>query len=261
MWKLKIKATWSTLGYNPIMMLFLCKRLYCYSVKLNMFFSLYVSVLTIDEIKLILVVVIIPPAKGGKVERYNRILMDAVRCFIGKSQNQWDLRIQQIAGALRASLNRMTGFTANMLMLGREVHIPAYLMFPQKLNEAQLPQDYSEELGRKMKAAHELAHLKTKSSSNRMKRNYDLRLLERNYEVGDKVYLLETAVLKGKCKKLCPPWKGPGIIVSKLFAYIFRVKLRNAIMVVNHDRLNKGAIVTKYARLRKSFRWRWGHYG
>jgi hypothetical protein len=24
---------------------------------------------------------------------------------------------------------------------------------------------------------------------------------------------------------------------------------------------NKGAIVTKYARLRKSFRWIWGHYG
>ena len=38
-----------------------------------------------------------------------------------------------------------------------------------------------------------------------MKRNYDLRLLERNYEVGDAVYMLDTATLKGKCKKLCPP--------------------------------------------------------
>ncbi|KAH3871577.1 hypothetical protein DPMN_034782 [Dreissena polymorpha] len=56
--------------------------------------------------------------------------MDAVRCFIGKNQNTWDKNIQQIAGALRASVNRSTGFTANMLMLGREVNTPAQLMLP-----------------------------------------------------------------------------------------------------------------------------------
>jgi hypothetical protein len=70
-----------------------------------------------------------------------------------------------------------------------------------------------------------------------MKRNYDLRLMERSYQVGDVVYLLDTAVLKGKCKKLCPPWKGPAVIVSQLSAFLFRVKLRNAVFVVNHDRL------------------------
>jgi hypothetical protein len=51
--------------------------------------------------------------------------MDAARCFIGKSQKQWDIHLQQIAGALRSSVNRMTGFTANMMMLGREVNNPA----------------------------------------------------------------------------------------------------------------------------------------
>ena len=75
------------------------------------------------------------------------------------------------------------------------------------------------------------------TTSRLMKRNYDLRLLERNYQVGDAVYLLDTAVIKGKCKKLYPPWKGPGLIVSKVSSFIFRVKLRNAVFVVNHDRL------------------------
>ena len=56
--------------------------------------------------------------------------MDAVRCFIGKKQDQWDVHLQQIAGALRASVNRQTGFTANRLMLGREVNMLAHLMFP-----------------------------------------------------------------------------------------------------------------------------------
>lgn len=130
----------------------------------------------------------------------------------------------------------MTGFTANMLMLGLEVNVPAYLMFPQG---AQLPQNYSQELRRKMREAHELTRKNMKSSSNRMKRNYDLPLLERNYVVGDRVYLLSTAVLKVKCRKLCPPCKGPGIIVSKLSAYIYCVKLRNSVMVVKNDRLKR----------------------
>lgn len=177
------------------------------------------------------------PSANGQVERYNRTLMDAVRCFIGKSQNQWDVHIQQIAGALRSSVNRMTGFTANMLMLGREVNTPADIMFPHVSRELSSPSSYAQELTTKMQQAHKAARSIMKTASKRMKRNYDLRVLERNYGVGDVVYLLDTAALKGKCKKLCPPWKGPAVIVSKLTDFLFRVKLRNAVMVVNHDRL------------------------
>ena len=38
------------------------------------------------------------PSSNGQVERYNGTLMDLVRCFIGKSQDQWDIDLQQIAG-------------------------------------------------------------------------------------------------------------------------------------------------------------------
>ena len=70
-----------------------------------------------------------------------------------------------------------------------------------------------------------------------MKRHYDLKVLERNYEVGDPVYLLDTASVKGKCRKLLAPWKGPGIIIQKMSSYIFKVKFKNSIIVVNHDRI------------------------
>ena len=177
------------------------------------------------------------PSSNGQVERYNRTLMDAVRCFIGKSQNEWDLHLQQIAGALRASVNRMTGFSANKLMLGREVNTPADLMFPQQKRESLEPDDHVSKLVSQLHKSHETARARLQTTSKRMKRDYDLRLLERSYEVGDAVYILDTAVLKGKCKKLCPPWKGPGVIVTKLSAYLFRVKVRNAVFVANHDRL------------------------
>ncbi|KAH3834931.1 hypothetical protein DPMN_108264 [Dreissena polymorpha] len=70
-----------------------------------------------------------------------------------------------------------------------------------------------------------------------MKRNYYLRVLLRPYAEGDVVYILDTAVLKGKCKKLCPRWKGLALIIQKLSAYLYRVRLRNSVFVVNHDRM------------------------
>ena len=71
----------------------------------------------------------------------------------------------------------------------------------------------------------------------RMKRNYDVRVLERLYEVGDLVYILDRAVLKGKCRKLCAPWKGPGTVVSMISPSLYRLQLKNGVFVANHDRL------------------------
>ena len=51
------------------------------------------------------------------------------------------------------------------------------------------------------------------------------------------MHILDTASVKGQCKKFLPPWREPGIIVKKFSTYLFRVKLRNAIMVLNHDRI------------------------
>jgi hypothetical protein len=61
------------------------------------------------------------------VERYN--LMDAVRCYIDKVQNDWYKHLAQITGALWSAVNRHTGYTANGLMLGREVNTQADIMF------------------------------------------------------------------------------------------------------------------------------------
>ncbi len=97
--------------------------------------------------------------------------------------------------------------------------------------------DYVAKLTNDIQKAHSQARETLKTSFRRMKRNYDLRLLERPYEEGDVVYILDTAVVKGKSRKLSQPWKGPAVIVSKLSSSLYRVKLKNAVFVTNHDRL------------------------
>ena len=70
-----------------------------------------------------------------------------------------------------------------------------------------------------------------------MKRNYDLKTNVRSFKEGDPVYVLDTASVKGKCRKLSPTWKGPGLIVKKLSDYIYTIKLRGKESNHNHDRI------------------------
>ena len=68
------------------------------------------------------------PASNAQVERYNRTLMTMIRCFVSKSHDDWDEYLQVLAGAIRSTVQRNTGFTPNMLMLGREVSTPLDVM-------------------------------------------------------------------------------------------------------------------------------------
>jgi transposase InsO family protein len=178
------------------------------------------------------------PSANGQVERYNRTIMQVVRCYTGKSQNQWDVSVPQAAGALRASVNRATDFTANEMLFGGDINMPAHIMFPPPPSKTcEDESTYVSELIMDLRRAHETVRTVLNTYSRRMKRNYDRNVLKRQYSVGDVVYLLDTAVIKGKCKKLSAPWKGPAVIIAKLSAFIYRIKLRNAIFVVNHDRI------------------------
>ncbi|XP_033096409.1 uncharacterized protein LOC117100726 [Anneissia japonica] len=164
--------------------------------------------------------------------------MNAVRCFVGKKQKDRDKFLPQITSAIRATVSRSTNCTPNMMMLGREVTTPPDLMFGSDLRGASSDQvSYPIRLTANMRLAHHTARTHLKAMQRGNKRNYDLKLLERPYSAGDKVYVLDQTVAKGKSAKLRSPWKGPGIIIEVLAPYAFRVRLRNAVMVTHHDKL------------------------
>jgi hypothetical protein len=70
-----------------------------------------------------------------------------------------------------------------------------------------------------------------------MKQDYDVEILVQQCEKGDLVYVLDTASIKGKCKRLSLPWKGPGVVLDRLTPYIYKIKLQRVNFTANHDRL------------------------
>ena len=178
------------------------------------------------------------PSANGQVKRFNRTLMDSIRCFVGKTQNQWDKYLPQIAGAMRSTVNRSTGFTPTMLMLGREINLPSDLMFPIKERKTfNSTENYCVDLVSSLELAHEVARERLDGNQKRMKRDYDLKVRKYQFKQGDIVYMLDQAAIKGKCKKLLPPWKGPCQVIAVLSPYHYRVQYKKRILTVNHDRL------------------------
>ena len=113
------------------------------------------------------------------VERYNRTLLQAIRCLLPERQSSWDARM-----ALRAGVNRTTGFSPNLMMLGREVLSPLELVTgvsAENLHE-QEPAQYVRELLQRMKSVHDEARRHVGLVQRAQKKTYDLHLYERSYE-------------------------------------------------------------------------------
>ena len=125
-----------------------------------------------------------------------------------------------------------------MLMLGREVTMPVDLVFPgpEPIDDLDY-EDYLTKLVKHIQTAHEIARDKLKTSQSVSKRDYDLKAFTRSFCRGDAVYVLDTAVPKGKCAKLRPQWKGPGLVVRKITDFLYEVWLRKKLETINHDRM------------------------
>ena len=179
------------------------------------------------------------PASNVQVERFNKTLLQIIRAYLKGNQRTWDENLQLLAGAIRASVNRTTGFTANRMMLGREVLEPIDLMLgtvDQHLRQ-ETPAEYVRKLEERLKRVHKQARDTLLSAQRRQKKDYDLKVLKRKYNVGDLVYLIDSSSKVGQSNKLKPIWNGPYLVIKVISPVLFRIKGRKREVVVHHDRL------------------------
>ena len=67
------------------------------------------------------------PASNGQVERFNRTLLQMIRCYVRRGQQDRDVHLPLLTAAYRSTSHGSTGFTPNKMMLGREVYMPVDL--------------------------------------------------------------------------------------------------------------------------------------
>ena len=179
------------------------------------------------------------PCSNGQIERMNRQVLQMLRCLREKNIRDWDTSLSQIAGAIRSTVNRSTGFTPNKLMLGREVNKPVDVLFGvNRANTTLLtPPEYVAHVDKTIKASHEAARENLGASILYNKRDYDIRAYQTSYDVGDLVYVLDPSNKPGVSTKLQPIYRGPYLVIKVYSPILYGIKDRKRQLVVHHDRL------------------------
>ena len=178
------------------------------------------------------------PCSNGQVERPNRTILQTTRCLIDKEKKKWDEYLPYIAMAMRATINRSTGFTPNMMVFGREISLPVDVLMGTTNKEGDKePPEYVSNLVSKLKTTHAIARENLEKTQVYMKDTYDAKLKQQSYEVGDLVYKLNTAVKKGQSRKLEQIYVGPFIVSKVLSPVLYEIQGRRKSGVAHHDRL------------------------
>ncbi|CAC5385859.1 unnamed protein product [Mytilus coruscus] len=130
------------------------------------------------------------PKCNGLSERFNKTLWRMIRAYLKGEQTDWDINLY------RATPHESTGLTPNLLMLDKEVRLPAELMFGPK-------ECYEHSVARK--------HLQ--AAAKRQKDNYDAKLSF--HQPGQPVWLLNEARQEGRCPKLQNLYQDPFLTLQR----------------------------------------------
>ena len=126
------------------------------------------------------------PCSNGQVERYNRTLLQLMRCHL-KDNSRWDEDLPLLTSANRSVPRRQTGFTPNLMMLGREVSYPARLLVEDIPVTSVGLSEYVVELRDLMPKIHSQVREWLEVTQRQQKSCYDMQLRQTCYAVGDVV--------------------------------------------------------------------------
>jgi len=116
------------------------------------------------------------PSCNAACERLHRTLNSLLGKVISEKQNDWDDHLPYVAAALRASPSEATGYSANYLMLGREVNTPADIVYGLVQPEPVVSYDeFVENVREKLVFAYDAAREQLGVAAARNKRHNDLK--------------------------------------------------------------------------------------
>jgi hypothetical protein len=87
------------------------------------------------------------PRCNGQTERFNKILVSMIKAYLKGQEIDWDKFLGCLAGTYRATVHESKGYTPNMLMLGREVRLPAKVLDSASSNDQDFV-SYSDYVGK-----------------------------------------------------------------------------------------------------------------
>ena len=149
------------------------------------------------------------PMGDGQPERFNRTLINMLKCLNENEKGRWKDHVAKLAFAYNATVNKSTGFSPFYLMFGREVRLPIDIMFGIEQEEKSGSKRYDQfvtEWKTSMQKAVDIAQANLGVGKAGNKVRYDKKVRGVAISVGDDV-LLRNHNEKGGTGKLKSHWE------------------------------------------------------
>ena len=178
---------------------------------------------------------------NGMVERVNSSLLSMLRIYVNNGKRpDWDQCLGSLAGAYNNAQHASTGFTPHMLMFGHESYHVASVLYGNPNHKSY--SNYGEFMQEKLKAinaAHTLARQNMTKSYETQKRNYDVKINQTAYKIGDPVWLLNEQRVTGVSPKLQNVWVGPFPILEKLNELNYKIQYnkKGDTRIIHHNKI------------------------
>ncbi|GFU66150.1 retrovirus-related Pol polyprotein from transposon 412 [Trichonephila clavipes] len=122
----------------------------------------------------------------GRVEKFDRTILNSLFLLVSSNQQDWDKKLPL---SYRSAIHETTGYSPSQMLFGRDLRIPADLLFSRPPDAALAPEKYIEKLQARMEEIHHLARERINMASEKMKTRYDARATGHDFHEGDKVWL------------------------------------------------------------------------
>ncbi|CAG2214770.1 unnamed protein product [Mytilus edulis] len=150
------------------------------------------------------------PQTNGLVERTNSTLIQAVRAYSDKDQNNWPNKLPGILMAFRNSPStQSTEYSPFSMVFGKEMNLPFDASVLPKDNLSKDAKHHLEEIISNLKITQDLAAENIKLKQAKMKERYDKNTKIPEFRLRDKVLLKEHVVPVGRSPKLVDKFNGP----------------------------------------------------
>jgi len=134
---------------------------------------------------------------------------------VTEDHRDWDEHLPFVMAAYRATKHDATGFTPNLLFLGREINFPIDLMYGTPANpEVQSYGEFVQKRCEKIEKAYVRTRTQLDVSATRNKRRYDLKVRPKQFEVGLWVWYFCPRRRPGRDPKWQKLYDGPFLLID-----------------------------------------------
>jgi len=178
----------------------------------------------------------------NQVERFHKTMNSILAKTVAEHQRDWDARLPFAMAAYRATQHDSTGYSPNMLVLGRETRAPPDIIYGAPMEGSEHDYDrFVEQTRDRATQAYYDVRVSLQKRAQRNKKYYDLGLKGADFNTGDWVLYFNPRKLRGKQMKWVRQYEGPFLIIAKPTKLTARIQrsVRAQSQVVHVDKLKK----------------------